>query len=306
MIMKLENIFQKALGIKKKDKILIITDSKKIKIGRNFLRALKKKFPNIELVAKPVGNFNGEEPPKTISNLMLKYDVIIAVTTFSLSHTNARIAASKKGIRIASMPGFTEKMMESLQADPFEMQKVGKRIKKILKKTDMVRVMTESGSYINFCVKGRLVEIGAGLIYIQGFDNLPSGEISLSPVEGTAEGVIVIDSMEDYVKRKTAVHVMKGKAYDISDKKCKLAKIFSTIKNSTNIAELGIGLNKKAKVIGKILQDEKVYKTCHIAFGNNKSYKGKVYSKVHLDAILFRPTIWFDEKMIMKKGKLLI
>jgi leucyl aminopeptidase (aminopeptidase T) len=304
--MKLENIFKRALDIKKKDKILIITDRKKIKIGRKFFRALKKKFPDTSLVSKKVGRFNGEEPSKVISNLMLKYDVIIAVTTFSLSHTNARIAATKMGARIASMPGFTEKMMKALQADPQKMFKVGKRIEKILKKTDMVRVMTSSGTYITFSVKKRFIEIGSGLITQQDFGNLPAGEISLSPVEGTAEGVIVIDSMEDYVKKKTVVHVRKGRAYDISDKKCKLAKIFSTIKNSTNIAELGIGLNKKAKVIGKILQDEKATKTCHIAFGNNKSYSGNIYSKVHLDSILFKPTIWFDDKMIMKKGKLLI
>jgi len=32
---------------------------------------------------------------------------------------------------------------------------------------------------------------------------------------------------------------------------------------------------------------------------------GKVYSEMHLDAILFKPTIWADKKLIMKHGKLL-
>ncbi|MFH1473766.1 MAG: aminopeptidase [Candidatus Aenigmatarchaeota archaeon] len=304
--MKLENIFKRALDIKKNDKVLIITDKKKLKIAKKFLRSLKKIFPNTSLVSKSVGKYDGEEPSKIISNLMLKYDVIIAVTNFSLTHTNARRRASENGIRIVSMPGFTKKMMKALQADPFEMLRVGKRIESLLKKTDIVRVMTESGTYISFSVKNRFIEIDSGIFEKESCGNMPSGEISLSPVEGTANGVIVINSMFDYAKNKTVVHVKNGKAFDISDKKCKLAKIFSTVKNSTNIAELGIGLNKKAKIIGRILQDEKVFKTCHIAFGNNKSYKGKVYSNVHLDAVLFKPTIWFDEKMIMMRGKLLI
>ncbi len=304
--MKLENIFKRALDIKKNDKILIITDRKKIKIARKFLRYLKKIFPNTSMVTKNVGKYNGEEPSKIISNLMLKYDVVIAVTTFSLTHTNARRKASKKGVRIASMPDFTWRMKKALQADPYEILKVGERIKNILKKTNMVRVMTDSGTYISFSVKNRFIEIDSGILVEEDCENLPAGEVFLPPIERTAEGVIVINAMSNYAKNKTVVHVTKGKAYDISDKKCKLAKIFSTVKNSTNIAEFGIGLNKKAKIIGNMLNDEKVFKTCHIAFGNNKSMKGKVYSKVHLDAVLFKPTIWFDKKMIMKKGKLLV
>ena len=112
--------------------------------------------------------------------------------------------------------------------------------------------------------------------------------------------------MEDFVKPNTVVYVENGNVIDINDKKCKLAKIFKTVKNSKNIAEFGIGLNPKAKIIGNTLQDEKAFKTCHIAFGNNKSYKGKIYSKVHLDAILFKPTVWFDKNKIMSKGKLKI
>src|SRR3972149_9847149 len=100
--------------------------------------------------------------------------------------------------------------------------------------------------------------------------------------------------MEDYAKPKTKVLFFNGLAFGISDHNSKLAKIFSTVKNSRNIAELGIGINKKAKLIGKILQDEKVLGTAHIAFGNNKSYGGKIYSEVHLDCIIKKPTIIAD------------
>jgi len=302
--MKIENIFKKSLGIKTHDKILIITDKKKIKIAKKIHKYLTKVSNNISLLIKGVGKYHGEEPSKKVSREMKKHDVIIALTTHSLTHTNARKIACKKGARIVTMPGFTEKMLSTVKADPIKMLKTGKKLEKLLRKTKTVRITTQYGTEISFSVKGRFIDIDAGIFNKPGnFGNMPSGEVSTSPKEGTANGMIVINSMEDFVKPNTIVYVEKGKAIDISDKKSKLAKIFKKVKNSTNIAEFGIGLNPKAKIIGNILQDEKALKTCHVAFGNNKSYKGKIYSKVHLDAILFKPTIWFDKKKIMSKGK---
>lgn len=303
--MKIENIFKKSLGIKKHDKILIITDNKKLKIGKKFLKSIRKISDNTSLIVKSIGKYHGEEPSKKISKEMKKHDVIIAVTTHSLTHTKARRDASKRGARICSMPGFTEKMMTTLKSDPTKMLKKGKKIEKILRKTKIVRITTKYGTDISFSVKKRFIDIDAGIFDKPGdFGNMPSGEISTSPIEGTAKGMIVINSMEGFVKPNTIVYVEKGKAVNINHERCNLAKIFKSVKNSTNIAEFGIGINSKAKIIGNILQDEKALKTCHIAFGNNKSYGGKIYSKVHLDAILFDPTVWFDKKKIISKGNL--
>jgi len=305
--MKTENIFKRSLGIEKSDKVLIITDNKKLKIAKKFYKSLKKVSNNVSILIKGIGKYHGEEPSKKVSNKMKNNDVVIAVTTHSLTHTNARRNACKRGVRIVTMPGFTEKMLPTLKTDTMKMLKTGKKLSKLLKKTKTVRITTQYGTDISFSVKGRFIDIDAGIFNKPGdFGNMPSGEVSTSPKEGTTNGIIVINSMEDFVKPNTTVYVEKGRAVDIIDKKSKLAKIFKKVKNSTNIAEFGIGLNPKAKIIGNILQDEKAFGTCHIAFGNNKSYKGKVYSKVHLDAILFQPTIWFDKKKIMIKGKLKI
>ena len=305
--MKIENIFKRSLNIKKKDKILIVTDNNKLKIAKKFLKSLKRLSNNVNLMVKNVGNYDGEEPSKKVSEEMKKSNIVIAVTTYSLTHTNARRKASKRGVKVVTMPGFIERMLPSLKPSPRKMLGQGKKIENILRKTKTVKVVTDHGTDLLFSVKGRFIDIDAGIFNKPGsFGNMPSGEISTSPVEGTAKGMLIINSMADYAKNKTVVYIEKGKAVDINDKKCKLAKIFRKVKNSTNVAEFGIGLNSKAKIIGNILQDEKVLGTCHIAFGNNKSYRGKVYSKVHLDAILFKPTIWFDKKKIMNKGRLKI
>jgi leucyl aminopeptidase (aminopeptidase T) len=305
--MTLEKIIKNVFNVKPNESILIVTDKKKLKIAKRFYKASKKLTKNVKIILKPVGKYNGEEPPKNVAREMLKHDIVLAPTTHSITHTKARINACKKGARIATLPGITEEMLhESLLANPKELENYAKKILKVLRNKRLVRVTTKNGTNIILSLWKRKLEPDTAKIGKGEYGNLPAGEVSFSPVEGSANGIIVIDSMEDYVKPGTKVLVFNGLVFGISDHDCKLAKIFEKVKNSRNIAEFGIGINKKAKLIGKILQDEKVLGTCHIAFGNNESYGGKVYSQVHLDCILKKPTIIIENKTIMKDGKFLI
>jgi leucyl aminopeptidase (aminopeptidase T) len=69
-----------------------------------------------------------------------------------------------------------------------------------------------------------------------------------------------------------------------------------------NVAEFGIGTNDKARLSGPILEDEKVMGTIHIAFGDNKSMGGLVRVASHLDGLVKGPTVWFDDRLVMKDG----
>ena len=51
-------------------------------------------------------------------------------------------------------------------------------------------------------------------------------------------------------------------------------------------------------------EDEKAYGTCHIALGNNIGFGGKVDVPLHIDCVIKKPTIFLDDKIIMKKGRL--
>jgi leucyl aminopeptidase (aminopeptidase T) len=82
------------------------------------------------------------------------------------------------------------------------------------------------------------------------------------------------------------------------------------VKNAENvvrtIAEFAIGTNKKASLVGSMICDEKAYGTCHIAIGANKHIGGKTQCYGHFDNVIVKPSIWFDNKKIMEKGKLLL
>ncbi|MFO7818772.1 MAG: aminopeptidase, partial [Halanaerobacter sp.] len=71
-----------------------------------------------------------------------------------------------------------------------------------------------------------------------------------------------------------------------------------------NIAELGIGTNDQAQLVGHILEDEKVMNTVHIAIGDNSTMGGEVEVESHLDGIIEKPTLELDDEVIMVEGKL--
>jgi leucyl aminopeptidase (aminopeptidase T) len=244
-------------------------------------------------------------------------DVILIPTTMSLSHTEARRGATKQGARIASMPGITEDMMSvgGLTADYKEVASLTQKVGTKMKTAKSVKITTPSGTALTMSVKGRLPMDDTGLYHQRGdWGNLPAGEVCLAPVEGTTSGMFVIDSLVDTalnlsVTRPLRVTVKDGwaKKFEGPDA-AQLLKILETAdKNAYNVAELGIGTNAKARVIGNVLEDEKVLGTVHIAVGDNTSFSGgHTKSNIHLDGILFKPTVTVDKKLLMNDGKLLV
>ena len=303
------------MGAKKKEKILVITDEQKREIGfylyENALR-LGHKALYVEMKS---GKQNGEEPPDEIAELMQKFDVVFCPTAKSLTHTNARRAASAKGVRVATFPGITEEVMiRGMNADYKKIAALSIKLKKILEKGKRIKVTAPAGTDISFEIAGRTAIASKGLFHKKGESgNLPTGETFLAPIEGTANGVFVVDgSMAGLGLIKNAgikIEVKDGFATKI--KGGKLASQLKLMldgvgKMARNIAEFGIGTNDSAKLSGILLEDEKVMGTVHIALGNNVSMGGNVNVPLHLDGVIKQPTVYMDDKLLMKDGKLLI
>ena len=300
-------ILKQYLNVKKGEKVLVISDKNLKKIGK-VIAEQSSKITFTKLLVIPVGKQNGEEPSKEVAAEMKKYNVIIAPTTKSLSHTKARAEANKNA-RIVTMPSVNEDMMKrAIDVDCFKMSKLSNKLKSILDKGKEVRVTTKNGTDIRLSIDKRKAVASGGLLRMKDdFGNLPTGETFIAPLEGTADGRIVVDgSVLDKKVKKFEVIVEKGYAVRIGNNE--LNKVLKSLKDKDafNIAELGIGTNEKAKITGNTLEDEKVKGTCHFAFGNNAGFGGKINVQVHIDAIIRNPTIHVDKKMIIENGKFLI
>jgi len=303
------------MGAKKNEKILVITDEIKREIGISLHEnAVRLGFESL-LVEMKSGKINGEEPSDIVADLMRKYNVVFCPTAKSLTHTDARRSASAKGVRIATFPGITkEVMIRGMNADYKKISALTVKLQKILETGKEIRVTAPAGTDITFSIAGRKAYASKGLFHASGESgNLPTGEAFLAPVEGSSNGVFVVDgSMAGLGLIKNAnikIEVENGYAAKITGgtlaKKLKVM-LDKVGKDARNIAEFGIGTNDSAKLSGVLLEDEKVMGTIHIALGNNVSMGGSVNVPIHLDGVVKKPTVWMDSKMLMKDGKLLV
>lgn len=303
------------MGVKRNENILVISDEFKREIGYSLHKnALRMGFKSLYVEMKS-GKVDGEEPPNEIAELMKNFDVIFCPTNKSLTHTDARRDASALGARIATFPGITkEVMIRGMNADYKKISKLSLKLKKILENGSKVRITTVLGTDLSFSIKGRNILASKGLFHKKGESgNLPTGETFLAPLEGTANGVFIVDgSMAGLGLIKNTnlkIKVKNGYAVKITGGHLakKLNKMLDLVgKNARNIAEFGIGTNDSAKLSGVLLEDEKVLGTVHIALGNNTSMGGKVNIPIHLDGVIKKTTVYLDEKILMDQGKLLL
>lgn len=83
-----------------------------------------------------------------------------------------------------------------------------------------------------------------------------------------------------------------------------LRRIVEEIENADNIAEFGIGLNPNSLHNGDFEEEKKARGNVHIALGDNIFYGGQTQSAVHMDMVLYRPTVWLDETIVVQDGVL--
>lgn len=304
------------LKVTEGETLLVVTDTEKAEIGEALLAAGKELGALAMMMKMYPLSRNGEEPPGPVLEAMLASDVVVAPTSKSLTHTAARRKTCEKGGRMATMPGITvDTMVRGLNADYYAIAERTKRITALLDTADVARVTTAAGTDITIPIDGIKAISSTGLMHTPGsFGNLPSGESYMMPKEGATSGVFVVDGSMAGVgdlagKTPITIRVEDGYAVEITGgpEAELLESILSPLgKPAYNAAELGIGTNDAARIIGNILEDEKVMGTIHIALGNNMSMGGTVDVPIHLDGIVKSPTVTLDGKAIMTDGKLLV
>ena len=298
------------MSVKSGERVLVVTDHPRRKIAETLLEAARIVGAKTMLICMPTGTKHGGEPPKLVADAMRTVDVVFAPTTYSLTHTQARLQACKAGARVATMPMITEDMMRrgAMLADYKQVRKLTLKIAKLLDKASEVEVQTRAGTHLTFSVGGRRAQPDTGIFHKPGdFGNLPAGEAFIAPLEGTAHGRVIVDgSIVDTLHGRIEIRVNKGWATEILGKHSgKLTKMLDEVgKKAYNLAEFGIGTNPKARLIGNVLEDEKVMRTCHIALGSNSTFGGKVRAGIHVDGIFLKPTVRLDGKIIIKHGGL--
>jgi len=160
-----------------------------------------------------------------------------------------------------------------------------------------------------------------GIIMDGVWGNVPSGETYIAPIEGTAQGSVIINgSIPNMIvgqKNEFVINFENGHAVNIepSDNPTSRWLYKSQIEiaqqngdlNWSNLAEIGIGVNPgNSRLTGKMLFDEKCAGTAHIALGDNMFMGGIAKSTIHCDMVIKNPTILINRRPILDRGKLVV
>jgi leucyl aminopeptidase (aminopeptidase T) len=251
------------------------------------------------------------EPPDTVAAAMLAADIVIAPTIQSISHTEARRAATEAGVRIASMPGVTGEMLARVMgADLRLLRKRGAAVGRILGAGAEARITCPNGSDLRLGLEDRTAIVDAGALNMRGaFGNIPCGEAFIAPLEGSGEGTLFVDGSIAAVGRvphPVELTVRDGHLTAASGAAGEqlMGLLTEHGTDGTSVAELGIGTNESAILTGNILEDEKILGSAHVAFGASAAIGGTVQVPVHLDCVLLRPTVAIDGAVILQDGEL--
>ncbi len=219
------------------------------------------------------------------------------------------------------MPNIEDKLMRTgMQADYYKVASLTYLVTSIGVKAKTARVTTPAGTELDVTFSKKLKWVpDTGLLWFRGmFGNLPAGETYTCPEN--IEGVMVVDGIlgdffnqkyGDLRKTPITVPIKNSKAVkeDITCENRELLREFkeyiSQDENANRVGEFAVGTNTAlGELVGNLLQDEK-FPGVHVALGfPYPEHTGADWnSGGHVDGILRRCSVWFDDVKIMEDGK---
>lgn len=257
----------------------------------------------------------GNEPPEFLQGVIAAHDAMIACTSTALTHTNLVRTALASGVKYLGMAGLDLDMFRNgaCLADYNKLYAFTKALSSVVESAQRVRITSEEGTDLSFTIAGRPAFCLAGLVTdTDPVAAFPDGEVACAPVEGSANGVAMVNgSMHGVGTCVEAIRIdfENGFAVNISggvqahQLKQLLARVGDS--NSFNLAEFAIGTNPMARMVGSLQEDKKALGTIHIAIGDNCTLGGVTESKTHLDGVVLRPSIWLDNMQFMQHGEVI-
>ncbi len=303
------------LAIKRGERVVVVADDPKAHLGQLFYQAASHASHRNAVYAQiPELRPHRVEIPASLPELFAAADVLILLTSVSLSHTEARRKACRRGARAISLPGITAETLErAVDVDYDFILERSRKLADIFTIGSRMHVTTPAGTDLQLTIRRRKGYADTGLVHESGnFSNLPAGEAAVSPLEGKSEGVAVIESgmgLQPGEGKTITIRIREGKAVRIegSEEARKLSRFLSGFGPAARVlAEFGVGTNPRAKVTGLTLEDEKALGTAHIALGNNVSFGGKNEVGVHIDGVMLKPTVEIDDRLIIKDGEFVL
>jgi len=142
----------------------------------------------------------------------------------------------------------------------------------------------------------------------------PTGEFNVAPIEGTANGKLVIDLTMHHLGllgSPIELTVKDGRVTQIDGgTDARILRDFLETYGDENAymcpAEASVGVNAKAVIRGIQREDKNVMGTMHFGLGTNVDVGGSIMSKIHMDGVILEPTLYVDGVKRIEHGRFLV
>ena len=245
---------------------------------------------------------------------MATADVIFALPRMSIAHTRARAAASARGARFLSLPDYGHDVLErdALRTDFRALAPLADAFGRSLADAHTLRLTTAAGTDLTMSSTGRSANSAPG--FVRGPGDLaspPDAEANVPIAEDRTNGRLVVDGSIPcpeigLLVSPVQLEITAGRITAIEGElAATLTSILDAIGDPrTRIAaELGVGLNPRAELCGRMLEDEGTRGTVHVGFGSNITIGGHNGPAFHLDMIVRRATLTANGTALLSNGE---
>jgi leucyl aminopeptidase (aminopeptidase T) len=304
-------------AVKPGENVVIACDTNKLRLAEALAAAAYAVGGIPTVAAFPPTGAHGAQVPKAVVGAAAVSDVLFMPTSWSMTHTDARIEAIKNGSRVCTMCEVTEDCLcaGGILADFEENDRLGRKIGAVIAAGTDIRMTSDAGTDIVAQIKGRPVQNETGLFRKAGqFAALPNSELNVSPIEGTTEGVIVANvRVMGYgvVRREpVTIEVKGGRVVSISGGNAAdyLRDTLQSFNDPAayNLAEFAVGLNPASRTYATNLEDLGKLGFGHHGIGSNYAIGGSVAAPCHIDVIYSEANLEIDGQLLLKKGRCLL
>lgn len=253
------------------------------------------------------------EVPRPVRAALCAADAILVCTPWIFPH-DLRRQALAAGARLLSLCGVTDEMLlRAGEVDYARLADLTRRVAAIFTQADTLRITTPAGTMVSASISGRQVIALDGVAVHPGTSSgLPGGVVAVAPVQGSAEGRIVLDgSIEGrgMVDEPVVLTVVAGRVTEVIGGKAARwleSQWAAEPADARAVAEFGVGTNPFARYCGRLVEDERVAGSAHVGFGRNTHLGGEITTGTHRDAAMRQPTVWLDGTVVVHAGELLL
>lgn len=311
------NVLDRCLAVRVGEEVILLTDAGTDPAVVDGLVEEIDRRHGVPVVSRiPVPPLPGSEPPGAVAAAMREAGAVIELTSLFIGSSAARRAATDAGVRYLAMPGVrldTFREGGPLAVDFDAIRADAERVGAAWGAASTYRLTTPAGTDLRGSVAGRPGRVLHGLAREDGaYMAPPDIESGTAPVEGSSEGVVVIDADLLFMGQgplPSPVSIEIGGGAMVGLEGAEAGRLEAMLERCaddrmSNLAEVSVAFNPAGRVCGVPMETESSRGTAHVALGNSIAYGGTVDAVAHLDCVMRDATLELDGEPVIVAGEL--